>query len=195
MSHVGLPLGPADKVRHRASKRLIPGEVLQFAVRRHWFATVGAARVPVAVAVVSVMLPVLLPILAARLDLFAAALLVALAWYGVVWLDWFFEIFMITDRRVMLVRGLITVSVGIMPVAKVTDMTFRRTPWGRLLGYGTFVFESAGQKQGLELVNYVREPDLRYQQMCAVVFGSPYRPTAPAAGAPGSGAQLDTQND
>ena len=32
-----------------------------------------------------------------------------------------------------------------MPLAKVTDMSFQRSPIGRILGYGEFILESAGQ--------------------------------------------------
>jgi hypothetical protein len=41
-----------------------------------------------------------------------------------------------------------------MPLTKVTDLTFQRTLGGRILGYGTVIAESAGQNQAFERINY-----------------------------------------
>ena len=40
-----------------------------------------------------------------------------------------------------------------MPLAKVTDMSFQRFTMGRILGYGEFILESAGQGQALNRVD------------------------------------------
>ena len=58
-----------------------------------------------------------------------------------------------------------------MPLTKVTDMSYNRSPLGRLLGYGTFVMESAGQDQALHTVGWVADPDRTYRAMCAEIFG------------------------
>ena len=55
---------------------------------------------------------------------------------------WWIERIVITDKRVMLAEGIVTHNVGMMPLSKVTDLTFRRTFGGRLLGYGTLIVES-----------------------------------------------------
>ena len=41
---------------------------------------------------------------------------------------WWIERIVITDKRVMLAQGIITHKVGMMPLSKVTDLTFERTP-------------------------------------------------------------------
>jgi hypothetical protein len=58
-----------------------------------------------------------------------------------------------------------------MPLVKVTDMSYNRSPLGRLLGYGTFVMESAGQDQALRRVEWVPQPDQTYRAICAEIFG------------------------
>ena len=63
---------------------------------------------------------------------------------------WWIERIVVTDKRVMLAEGIITHNVGMMPLSKVTDLTFERTFGGRMLGYGTLIVESAGQIQALE---------------------------------------------
>ena len=61
---------------------------------------------------------------------------------------------MITDKRLMWDRGIIAQELGMMPLTKVTDLTFQRTLGGRILGYGTVIAESAGQNQAFERINY-----------------------------------------
>ena len=46
---------------------------------------------------------------------------------------------MITDKRLMWDRGIIAQELGMMPLTKVTDLTFQRTLGGRILGYGTVI--------------------------------------------------------
>jgi hypothetical protein len=38
-------------------------------------------------------------------------------------------------------------KVNMMPLTKVTDMSFQRSSVGRILGYGEFILESVGQAQ------------------------------------------------
>ena len=63
--------------------------------------------------------------------------------------EWSDEFFAVTNVRVMLVHGIVTRRVDMMPLSKVTDLTVDRTIMGRMLGYGTIVLESAGQDQAL----------------------------------------------
>jgi hypothetical protein len=57
-----------------------------------------------------------------------------------------------------------------MPLAKVTDMSFQRSISGRMLGYGEFVLESAGQDQAFRVVNYLPYPEQLYLEVCSMIF-------------------------
>jgi len=57
-----------------------------------------------------------------------------------------------------------------MPLTKVTDMSFNRPPMGRLLGYGTFIVESAGQDQALRTINHLPYPEQLYLEVCGLLF-------------------------
>jgi len=57
-----------------------------------------------------------------------------------------------------------------MPLVKVTDMTFQRSFLGRLFGYGTFILESAGQDQALSTVDYIPYPEQLYLEVCSLIF-------------------------
>jgi hypothetical protein len=78
-------------------------------------------------------------------------------------LEWWYDVIFVTDRRIFEVRGLVPQHVYSMPLWKVTDMTYRRTFWGFLLGYGALVLETAGQEQALDDMNYLPDPDGFYQ--------------------------------
>lgn len=84
---------------------------------------------------------------------------------------WWIERIVITDKRVMLAEGVITHNVGMMPLSKVTDLTFRRTFGGRLLGYGTLIVESAGQIQALNKIRYMPRPEEIYEALSELIFG------------------------
>ncbi|HYH31198.1 MAG TPA: PH domain-containing protein, partial [Pseudonocardia sp.] len=97
--------------------------------------------------------------------------LVAVLRFTVLTILWWIERIVITDKRVMLARGIITHNVGMMPLGKVTDLTFRRTLGGRLFGYGTIVVESAGQIQALNKIDYLPRPEEIYEALSELVFG------------------------
>src|SRR5580693_10771678 len=63
--------------------------------------------------------------------------------------QWLEDYFVVTSARLLLATGVFKKSVNMMPLGKVTDMRFERSPAGRLFGYGTFIVESAGQDQAL----------------------------------------------
>jgi uncharacterized membrane protein YdbT with pleckstrin-like domain len=84
---------------------------------------------------------------------------------------WWIERIVITDKRVMLAEGIITHKVGMMPLSKVTDLTFERTLGGSILGYGTLIVESAGQIQALNRIRYMPRPEEIYEALSELIFG------------------------
>ena len=56
-------------------------------------------------------------------------------------------------------------------LTKVTDLTFRRSLRGRLLGYGTLIVESAGQDQALSHIDYIPRPEEVYEALSELIFG------------------------
>ncbi|HVQ96819.1 MAG TPA: PH domain-containing protein [Mycobacteriales bacterium] len=85
--------------------------------------------------------------------------------------DWYVERFIVTDKRVLLVTGIVTRKVAIMPLVKVTDLTFNRSALGQMLGYGEFVVESAGQDQALSKISFIPKPEKLYIQVSELLFG------------------------
>jgi uncharacterized membrane protein YdbT with pleckstrin-like domain len=97
--------------------------------------------------------------------------LVAVVRFTVLTILWWIERIVITDKRVMLAEGFIVHKVGMMPLGKVTDLTFERSIGGRILGYGTLIVESAGQIQALNRIEYMPRPEEVYEALSELVFG------------------------
>ena len=84
--------------------------------------------------------------------------------------EWAETYFVVTSQRFILSTGLVTRKVNMMPLAKVTDMSFQRSAMGRILGFGEFVLESAGQDQALSNVDYLPYPEQLYLEVCGLIF-------------------------
>jgi len=84
--------------------------------------------------------------------------------------EWLETYFVVTSQRFILATGIVTRKVNMMPLAKVTDMSFQRSPMGRILGYGEFILESAGQDQALSNVDYIPYPEQLYLEVCGLIF-------------------------
>jgi hypothetical protein len=167
-----------DKVSvHRLGRKAFKrytvfGEELIFTTHRHWIVLVE----PVVTVVVS--LPVVgwaMMTLATSMEVVSG---LALLWivlvlrlvYRVV--EWHETWFASTTRRLLYQYGLFSKTVAMMPLEKVTDMKYERSPWGLVLGYGQFIMESAGQHQALRSIVFIPKPDLHYRALVAALFGT-----------------------
>jgi uncharacterized membrane protein YdbT with pleckstrin-like domain len=93
-----------------------------------------------------------------------------LVWLAVKIVDWSRNYFVVTSQRLLLTQGFIVRKVNMMPLAKVTDMSFQRTAGGQILGYGEFIVESAGQDQALRNVRFLPHPEQLYLEVCGLIF-------------------------
>ena len=151
---------------------LLRSELQIFAVRRHWAALAKDAATLLAFWIGALIVLALLGSVELIKLVAVFFILFSAGWFA--WLvgDWYVERFVVTDKRVLLVSGLLTRRVAIMPLTKVTDLTYEQSVAGRLLGFGAFVIESAGQHQALSRVDFLSEPNRRYHQVSALLFGT-----------------------
>jgi len=102
--------------------------------------------------------------------------ILVIAWIGViVWVavrivDWWYDRFILTNKRVMVVSGVISRNVAMMPLQRVTDMKYVQSALGRLLSYGTFELESAGQDQALRSIPYLPSPNDLYLRIVEEMY-------------------------
>lgn len=175
---------------HELSRYVLPSERVVVQLRHHWAALSGPAALALAGTIGTVWLDMVVPV---RLHLVSD--LAWLGWFALVFwfiwelFEWRRDWFVATDKRLLMFYGFVTRRVAMMPLVKVTDMTYNRSIPGRLFGYGRFVLESAGQDQALRTIDWVPEPDLHYAAICEVLFGD--SPAAP----PDLDDGLDTPHD
>ncbi|WP_252975229.1 PH domain-containing protein [Janibacter melonis] len=162
-----------EEVAHRGLRRyLLPGETPVAEIRHHAIVLLKPALAVVGATAVAGWLDVSTSDSGSRVLSF-----VWLVWLAVVlwalwqWVEWRHTRVVATDKRVVLFEGWINHKVSMMPLKKVTDMGYERSLVGRLLGYGTFILESAGQDQALSRIAFVPDPDENYRAICSVVFG------------------------
>jgi uncharacterized membrane protein YdbT with pleckstrin-like domain len=87
--------------------------------------------------------------------------------------SWLEDYFVVTSQRLLLAEGVFKKTVNMMPLGKVTDMRFERSATARLLGYGTFIVESAGQDQALSRIDHLPYPEQLYIEVCGLIFKDP----------------------
>jgi membrane protein YdbS with pleckstrin-like domain len=169
---------PGDSAPASVNRYLLPHETQRIMVRKH----PAVLMVPVLLVLAGLIIAGVLSNTVAD----QAGALVSWIWW--IWLgllawfvwkvaEWSVEYFVITNQRMLLTSGIITHKVAMMPLAKVTDMSFERSINGRLLGYGQFVLESAGQDQALRTVNYLPYPEQLYLEVCDMIFPPKPPPT------------------
>ncbi|MGH3831381.1 MAG: PH domain-containing protein [Pseudonocardiaceae bacterium] len=162
-------------------------------VRRHWAVLLKPMLKTVAVVIVSLVLSALVSRVSSGLWLVQSLL-----WYAAVgavlyfgWnvLEWWVEIITVTDKRFMLTCGLIQTKNTMIPITKVTDMTFERPLVGQLLGYGTLRVDSAGQHPELKSIRYVPRPEEVFEAISELIFGDKKQPRSHMLQPPRRGAR------
>jgi membrane protein YdbS with pleckstrin-like domain len=159
---------PSDLVR----RYLFPTEKFRGEWRRHWIQLVKRLSIGV---IATLILGYLAGYFASRqqptvLTVLVIIWLLVMAW--VLWdvAEWYYDRFILTNKRVMLIEGIISRNVAMMPLARVTDMKYTQSPLGRILGYGSFELESAGQEQALRNVPNLPNPTDLYLQVVEEMY-------------------------
>jgi uncharacterized membrane protein YdbT with pleckstrin-like domain len=150
---------------------LLPTERRVIRVRKHWAVMATNLLLTGAFLLLAIFVQSKLPGNALIDNLTFYLALAAVVRFTVQVILWWTERIVITDKRVMLAEGIITLNMGMMPLSKVTDLTFRRSFGGRLLGYGTLVVESAGQIQALNKIKFIPRPEEIYEALSELIFG------------------------
>lgn len=159
-------------VGHDPDEYILPTERRVIRVRRHWsiiaWDVFEAAALLAVLMMVSYLLPAGEPIF--QNILWYGGILVLLR-FAYTLFEWWDERLVVTDKRFILLTGVFTTRVAMMPIGKVTDLTYERPVMGRLLGYGTVVVESAGQIQAFNRITHLPRPEEIYDAISELVFG------------------------
>ena len=165
-----LPL--EDEPTTLVARYLFPTERYRGEWKRHWIHLSG----PLGIGAGATLLLGYLAGFLTRQNVNGLVTAAVLLWLGVIaWVawkvfDWYFDRFILTNKRVMVVNGIVTRKVAMMPLLRVTDMKYEQSALGRLLNYGTFVLESAGQDQALREVKHLPNPNELYLRVVEEMY-------------------------
>lgn len=174
----GMPLGPRrvlpleDEPSTLVARYLFPTERYRGEWKRHWI----HLTTPLLIGTAATFLLGYLSGFLARQEVSGLTTVAVIIWLAVMgWVawqvgDWYFDRFILTNKRVMVVNGIITRKVGMMPLLRVTDMKYEQSPLGRVLDYGTFVLESAGQDQALREIKHLPRPNDLYLRVVEEMY-------------------------
>ncbi|MDP9391976.1 MAG: PH domain-containing protein [Actinomycetota bacterium] len=172
----GLP----SRASKDAAKYLLEDEEPVLTKRRHWAVLIEPTAKFVPAFVAGGWLFLLDPENRVTSSVGLVVLVVALGYYGLRVAEWWMRHFIVTRRRVLLTSGVIVRTVTLLPLRRITDLTWQETLLGQLLGYGTFRFESAGQDQALRHLTFMPDAQGLYREVSRLLFSSDYGGAASA---------------
>ena len=178
--------GPGDdrlptRARKDVEKYLLPDERAVVATRRHWAVLIGPTFKVLPVFLIGGWLLLLDPDNGVSSAAGLLVLAAALAYYALRVGEWWMRHFIVSTRRVLLPSGVIVRTVTLLPLRRITDLTWKETLLGQLLGYGTFRFESAGQQQALSEITFLPGADVLYRRVSGLRFSSDWGGSGGAA--------------
>ena len=166
------PGGLPTRARKDVEKYLLPQERAVVATRRHWAVLIEPTFKFLPVFLIGGWLLLLDPDNRVSRTAGLLVLVAALAYDGLRVAEWWMRHFIVSTRRVLLTSGVIVRTVTLLPLRRITDLTWKETLLGQVLGYGTFRFESAGQQQALSEITFLPGADVLYRDVSALLFSS-----------------------
>jgi hypothetical protein len=126
-----------------ADTLLADGERIALRTRQHWFATIVDGRVPWALFLASLILLALTFTLSGDNGIrtvvgyiVAVGLIVSLVWLGKRYWSWYAQDYIVTNRRVLKVEGIINKRSADSSLEKINDAVLEQNLFGRIFGYG-----------------------------------------------------------
>jgi uncharacterized membrane protein YdbT with pleckstrin-like domain len=162
------------RARKDVEKYLLPGEKAVVATRRHWAVLIEPTAKFLPLLLIGGWLLVLDPDNRVTSSIGLLMVLGSLIYYGLRLAEWWMRHFIVSRRRVLLTSGVIVRTVTLLPLRRITDLTWNETLLGQVLGYGTFRFESAGKDQALRRLTFMPDAQRRYRQVSELLFSSDY---------------------
>jgi membrane protein YdbS with pleckstrin-like domain len=164
-------IAPRNSGPAAVNKYLLPHEHQVITVRKHPAVLIG----PIAIALAGLLIALVLGTTVLRnshsgIVVLVLAVVGLLLYLGFKTWEWSEDYFVVTSDRMLQASGVFTRKIAMMPLVKVTDMSFQRSTLGRLLGFGEFILESAGQDQALRNIDHVPYPEQLYLEICALIF-------------------------
>src|SRR5688572_25206812 len=141
-----------ERVTRYADRLLSDGERVALRGRQHFLATIIEGRVAWAIFIAALVLVILDLQLEPSIwrDLFGwlglALLVIGLAWLTQIYLSWYAQDYVVTNRRVMKVEGILKKRSADSSLEKINDAVLEQSVFGRILGYGDLDILTANEQ-------------------------------------------------
>src|SRR3954452_21139089 len=170
---------PAEGLPARASKDvdkylLADEKPPVLAVRRHWAVLLEPTVKSLPAFLIGGWLLTLYPDNRVTSTAGLLVIVASLGYYALRVGEWWMRHFIVSRRRGLLTSVVIARTVPLLPLRRITDLTWKETVLGQVLGYGTFQFESAGQNNALAEITFLPRADQLYRQVSSLLFGDDY---------------------
>ena len=122
-----------------AESLLAKDERILYAARQHWLAPLADGLRPIVLILVGLLLVILqvhFGLTGVLLAVPAVVLIIGLVWMGIVYLTWRAEGYLVTNRRVIKVEGLLDKKAGDSSLDKINDAVLKQGIWARIFHYG-----------------------------------------------------------
>jgi hypothetical protein len=135
-----------------ADKLLADGERIALRGRQHVLATFIEGRIPWVLVILALVLLVLDLQMESGFgrDLFGwvglALLVIGLAWLAQIYLQWYAQDYLVTNRRVIKVEGILSKRSADSSLEKINDAVLQQSLLGRMLGYGDLDIMTAAEE-------------------------------------------------
>jgi hypothetical protein len=132
-------------------------EQIVFLTRQHWLVLVWAALQDGVLALLVIVAAILLFRVQDNLGLLGVVAVFPIIHFVIRLLNWYNEQYIVTNRRVMEIRGVINKRVSDSSLEKVNDVVLEQSVLGRLLGYG-MVEIITGSDIGVNFFRHIAYP-------------------------------------
>jgi membrane protein YdbS with pleckstrin-like domain len=107
-----------------------------------------------------------------RIAILAVGVVVLLTFAAKPFLNWFFSTYTLTNRRLITRHGILTRTGRDIPLMRINDVSYEHGLIDRMLGCGTLMIESAGER-GQVILPDVPHVEHVHLQMSDLLFGGP----------------------
>ena len=83
-------------------------------------------------------------------------------------LAWYVRYIVITDRRLLLISGILSRKVTVLPLQALQNLGLTQSAGGRMAGYGTFTVELAGQAR--TVIDFIPYPEQLYLEVHQLLY-------------------------
>jgi membrane protein YdbS with pleckstrin-like domain len=159
-----------------SAKLLGADEYVVVSTRTHWKALIFPVFLLLVVAGAGGFLAAIVPTgsmrTPLRIAILAVGVVVLLTFAAKPFLNWFFSTYTLTNRRLITRHGILTRTGRDIPLMRINDVSYEHGLIDRMLGCGTLMIESAGER-GQVILPDVPHVEHVHLQMSDLLFGGP----------------------